>query len=421
VSSPIDLPTAFWTLMSQVPQPSEYVRALAQSFLTIDDQVVGVFSTKDVVFEELRSMVLPAGPLLDPANEMVENPYDSRFRIAQQVDQFVTKSGPSHLNQLRSFCQNRCRIRRNLCHALLEWDSMQADAEDIDGTLQTLAKEKPVPYPASEAPSFSYPLSSWIYHYKLMQLRLVVQMGFELSIYGLHEYPSMYWYLSHTASLHLSHLERMSYFVSVQTKKPNDADPALRLLFRHFSYLKAVDTLASALHCVFVVLQRHGHVPKARAGYASDELRFELRMRPFQYLSIPEPLSHKEMQRSTDLGKLSDRKLLDQAARLVQASKKAWEEVLKAGWSSSRLRQFSEQQPSTSPSVIQREWTRDIKNSMKSCIGTSITITSLIKSVEEAGTACGSTLHLATLKVSVPTPEDTGRFHAWWAVPKIAR
>ena len=418
VTSPADLYTAFWTLMSQSSQPSVYVRALAQSFLNINNQVLGLYDINAVIIDDLRSLVLPTGPMLDPANDAVENPFDNRYRIVRQVESFVAKVGPSHLNELRSFCQNRCRVRRNLCHALLEWDNLQADAEDIDGTLQTLTNEEPRPYPVGEANTFAYSLSSWVYHYKLTQLRLAIQTGFELSVYAPHEYADMYCYLSHTASTHLSHLERMSYFVSTKASHQSEIDHTLKVLYRHFSYLKAVDTLSSALHRIFVILQRHGHFQKVRDGYASEQLRFELRMRPFQYLSIPEPLTHEMMEKLASLRTLSDKQILDQAARLCQASKKSWEEISKAKWNTTALRKDSDSNVKE-PSVIAQEWSKDVRNSLKACIGTSLAIAALSKMPSDSSRGRGTTSSLAEAKIAIAGPENPIRFHKWWAVPSV--
>ena len=425
-----DLFDAFRILMSQKPEPSVYVRALLQSFLDIDAQVLGKVPTKDFMLEDLRSMVLPASILLDPANHAVENPVDTRFRVASQITQFIHKVAPPFLNQYRSFCQNRCRLRRILIHAAIELDNIQADAEEIDGYLQTLINERPLPYPAGEAPTYAYPLSSWIYHYKLIQLQLVVQMGFELSVYATHEFAGMYWYLSHLTSTHLSHLERISYFISSQpasqSGKSKDAQlkeiqDALGLLYRRFSLLKATDTLASALHRLYVVLQRNGYCDKVAPAYSTDELRFDLRMRPFQSLSIPEPLTFEEMEDMTSLPTLSDRQLLDQAARLALTSRKAWEEILKHSWHFKPLDVPVNSQNPHPDAVIEREWKQDTRNSMKACIGTSIAVTALTKAFDESGRTAQETANLNGLKVSIPGPEDKTRLHRWWAVPSISR
>ncbi len=430
ISHNCDLFTAYWIFMSQQPQPSVYVRALLQSFLTVNEQVLGRIWTKDFLIEDLKALVLPASVLLDPANEAIENPVDIRFRVASQIAQFIHRAATPFMNQYRSFCQNRCRLRRLLCHAALELDNIQADAEEIDGCLQTLTSEQPMPYPAGEAPTYAYPLSSWLYHYKLIQLQVVVHMGFELSVYATHEFAGMYWYLSHLTSIHLSHIERISYFVSSQAPsqagqsrdaQSKEMQDALALLYRHFSRLKATDTLASALHRLYVVLQRNGYCAKASPAYSRDELRFDLRMRAFQSLSIPEPLTFDEMMGLADLRTLSDRQLLDQTARLALTSRRAWEEILKQDWNfkplNSHMRGELQQE-----SVIEREWKRDIRNSMKACIGTSIAATALIKAfdVNDSGKKEEGSSGLASLKITIPGPEDSNRFHRWWAVPTIS-
>ena len=45
--------------------------------------------TKGYFLDELQQLVLPADPLLDPANAMVEAPHDDRFQMAQGIDQIL--------------------------------------------------------------------------------------------------------------------------------------------------------------------------------------------------------------------------------------------------------------------------------------------------------------------------------------------
>ena len=419
-----DMITAYWLFMSQVPQPSVFVRALIQSFLHVNGKLLDRFTVSDCIVEDLKHLTLPASLLLDPANGIVENPADDRFRIAGQINQFVLRIGPSFVNLFRSFCQNRCRIRRILCHGALEWDSIQADAEDIDASLQSLANETPVSYPQGEGETFAYPLSSWIYHYKLLQLRYTVQLGFEMSVYAPHESASMYWYLSHLCSLHLAHLERISFFIAAQSQPPakidteaanKEKEDALKWLYKHFSILKATDTLACALHRVYILLQRHGHFAKVRPAYASEELRFELRMRPFQHLSIPEPLTFEQMDGLSNLTSLSDGEILEQASKLCVAAKKAWEEVVKQTWN------FKPVLPCDDlTSIIELEWKKDVRNSLKACIGTNIAIATLAKVYQQGVKLKNPSGGLQKLRVTVPQPEAPDRFHRWWAVPKIS-
>ena len=411
-----DLYTAFWTFMSRAPPPCVYVRSLVQSFLTLDEQMLGRTPLHDTIVEDLQATVLPASVLLDSTMTptVIDAPSNPHYQVNSQMTQFITKISIPFQNQYRSFALNRSRVRRNLCHAAIEWDNIQAEAEEIDGYLQTLTGEKPLPFGSGEELAYAYPLSSWIYHYKLLQLRLLIQMGFELEVYAPFEYVDMYWYLSHIASLHLSHLERISFFISQARKLPHwtaaqheaKSQSAPKLLYRHFSILKATDTLASALQRVFVVVRRHQPVERA-AMYSSDELRYELRMRPFQHLSVPEPFSYAEMKALSSLEGLSDAEILEQAQRLALTSRKAWEEVLKQGWCAEPL--VAVGGTASKPHVIEEEWTRNVKNSMRACIGTSIAATTISKAIADG----------REWKVTVAGPDDGDRLHRWWAVPKV--
>ena len=96
----------------------------------------------------------------------------------------------------------------SICYLSVCADSTQA--EEIDLELRTLSAEPPLQFQGGE-PTWSFPLSSWAYHQKLVQFRLILQMGFELSIYSPEELPGMYWYLSHICSTHLGEVAHTYY------------------------------------------------------------------------------------------------------------------------------------------------------------------------------------------------------------------
>ncbi|KIW68012.1 hypothetical protein PV04_03988 [Phialophora macrospora] len=427
ISSSCNLLVAYQNFMAQEPQPAVYVRALLQFFLSLDDAVVGRFAIKDFIIHDIRSLVSPREGLFSPSH-MNDLPEDEQMELGARVDLFVNRCSHSFLNLFRTLCLNRCRVRRTMCHAAVEWDQIQAEAEELDGLIQSTINEPAIPYPAGEEPTFSYSFSSWVYHYKLVQLRTILQMGFELSIYAPHEFAGMYWYLSFLSSTHLNHLERITFFVASQQRsgssEQREVQTTLKLLYRHFTWLKAVEAMAKALHRVFTVLQRHGHFRKSAVAYASDALRYELRMRPFLHLSIPEPINMDVAQQSSSLHGLSDESLIAQASNLIHTARKAWEEVLKGGWNFDPLQpgeskaQTGAQGTSKSPgSVVEREWTQDVRNSMKACIGTGIVVTTLGKLVQTK--TSGSVASIATLKVEIPPVGERNRWHVSWPVPKL--
>ena len=421
ITCSVDLLVAYQSFMAQDPQPSVYVRALLQSFLTMQNNILGRYSVKQFISQDLQLLVLPNSALVTEPSATTPRLSAEQLQTSSDLEYFIGRYGQSYLNLFRTFCLNPSRVRRTLCHAALEWDQIQAEAEELDATVHASFGEHPREYPDADGPTFSYSISSWVYHYKLVQLRGIVQMGFQLSIYAPHEYSGMYWYLAYLSSTHLSHLERISFFVSSDRKKSKkqqeNVQMTLHQLYRQFTWLKATEALANALHRVLVVIQRHGHLQQPRPSYSSDHLRYELRMRPFQHLSIPEPLAPDVAQQACSLQGLSDTTVLEQALRSNQTAKKAWEEVLKENWNAqpvSKADAGHERDKSAVP-VIEKEWTTEVRNSIKACIGTGIVISALMKLVQSAD-ASG---RIRDVKISIPTVGDRDRWHPAWVVPKI--
>jgi N-alpha-acetyltransferase 35, NatC auxiliary subunit len=424
ISTSNNLLVAFEHFMGQTNQPPVYVRALVQSFLGIDEKILGQFTARDFIINDMKALADPDEFLFDQS-QMDVGSEDEQIELGSRVDMFISRCGHSFINLFRTICLNRCRSRRTLCHAALEWDQIQAEAEELDAVAQSILGEEPIPFPAGEAPTYSYSLSSWVYHYKLIQLRSILQSGFELSIYAPHELCGMYWYLSFLTSTHLNHLERISFFVSAgesPSTQPPEVRQTLRHLYKQFTRIKAVEAMAKALHRIFRVLQRHGHFAEPKYGYASSALRYELRMRPFLHISIPEPISADLAQVSSSLSGFPDKLLIEQAATLTQTARKAWEEVLKEGWHpvqqvNRKERVAGAGSTETSSSLVEKEWVQDVRNSIKACIGVGILATQLTKSLPTGSSKSADAL--ASMKLNVPSVGNRDRWHKSWPVPKL--
>ncbi|KAJ5676164.1 hypothetical protein N7462_009061 [Penicillium macrosclerotiorum] len=427
---PSDFKTAVWTLMSRKPQPSVYIRTLLQALIVHEMKILGAVSVKQFLYDDLAELVLPASMLLEANTDDVELPSDPRFQIAQRMEGFVKRFSQPFVDTVRSACINRCRIRRTVCHTVVDWDHLQMEAEDLDLQLQTLSAEPAVQLQGGEA-TFSYPLSSWAYHQKLNQLRLILQTGFELSIYAPEELPGMYWYLSHICSTHLGHLDRIRTFtvaarkrdlVSTESRKDNPTRKASAFhhsfvhLERLTTQLIAVDAFAIALHALYVLLARHKVLPSASGSdaYSADRLRYELRMKPFVPISLPELVPYEEYQREATLDGDSDAIILERASKAITEARKAWEVTLANG-------AFIEDPVSPAkgpPTAIEEDWRRDIKDAMRACIGASIAIETVKKSL--VGDFPPSESNPLALQVIIPEPGSKAQWHDWWIVPQVS-
>jgi N-alpha-acetyltransferase 35, NatC auxiliary subunit len=437
-----DLSTAIEVLMSRIPQPSAYIRALVQSFLMDREshKVLGRLTPKQFLLSSLVSVVLPNSQMLDPANDLVEAPNNPRFQMARLVTEFDAKVDQQYINIFRGACLNRCRTRRNLCHLVLDWDALQADAEDLDERMREFTAEQPALY-ASDRPTFAYPLSSWVYHHKLVHLRHIIQLGFELSIYAPDENAGMYWYLSYICGTHVSHIDRISFFLDqdmqlqdslaqrADAARPPDANSrgvfrrTLNNLFRLYTHLKATDAFSRALHALYTLLLRHETITIPPRPYSSDKLRYELRMKPFLSLNVPDPVTFEIFQEESSFQDLSDGELLEEATTRIGEAKRFWEEVLKAGWSAepvdplegNQQNEISKNEARKGCTTVEGEWSRGMKNVMRACIATSICIATLKKR-----SGLGGDMDLSSIRATIPVPGEKECWHNWWLVPRLS-
>ena len=418
VSCSADLLAAYQVFMSQTPQPAVYVRALVQSFLSLDYNVLRRFTAQEFVFQDLRPLAAPDYLLTQDLTWNERSFSTEQLQILNQMTEFAGRVGQSFVNIFRTQCLSRSRLRRTMCHAALEWDQIQAEAEELDASYQSAFGELPRTIPGGEDQMFSYTFSSWVYHHKLRQLATIHQLGFELSIYAPYEYVQTLWHLAWVSNAHISHLDRISLFVAPHGEMDamwGRKTPAhLRQLFRQFTWLKAVEALAKALHGVYVVLQRHGHVRQPTPSYSTHDLRYELRLRPFQHLSIPEPLTAEVARQGYLLEGLSDQVVLDQASRNNQIARKTWDEILKNRWNSQPLLSAPDGSGDNSSSIIEKEWTQGMRNCIKACIGNGIAISVLSNTLNR------NKAMLSALTVTIAESGHRDRWHPSWPVPKIS-
>ncbi|CAG8984186.1 hypothetical protein HYALB_00004169 [Hymenoscyphus albidus] len=389
------------------PQPSVYVRTLLQHYIFADMIILGSISIRQVLDDDLSSTVLPANILLDRGNDEVEVPTDPRFMMAAQMESFRSQAARSYLDILRTICQNRCRIRRTLCRLVADWEVLQHDAEEMDVDLRQYTREESINDPdISSEPIYSFPLSSWAYFYKLRQMEWLVQMGFELEIYQSDELATMYWYLQYIAKTRARHLERIRGFTfraSRRNRVPEKQTEVINALsFINYSTLEATATygFADALSCLFTVLNRLSLIKKPDLPYSNDLQRYEVRMKPFQLIGLPELVSHDELSKVVAQPEESTMDLLKYASESALAAKKGFEIISKLNAKDAYCQGSYD------------SWLKNVKDCLKACIFTGISIAAVKKAV--VGMKDGG-----DVGIKVEIPEIGKGYHEWWIVPKV--
>ncbi|KUJ08475.1 amino-acid N-acetyltransferase-like protein subunit Mak10 [Mollisia scopiformis] len=394
------------------PQPSVYVRTLLQHYIFADMIMLGDKSIRHILDDDLASTVLPNHKLLDRDNDDIEVPHDLRHQMALRMETFRARAAGSYLDLLRTICQNRCRIRRSLCHTIVDWDTLQLDAEELDVELRDFTMEAPIlDQQISTEPIYSFPLSSWAYFYKLKQMEWIVQMGFELETYQQDELAGMYWYLQYLVRTRYRHLERIRGFdvrgFAAARKDPKV--PSNKILeytravsFIDFSSMEAAATygFADSLSSLFTVLSRLSLIKSPPRPYSNDSMRYEVRMKPFLGIGLPELVPFDELTRTIMQPEESNLDLLKFASECAVGAKKGFEVLTKLSAKDAYCQGSHE------------SWLNNIKACLKACIFTSITIASVKKAVEVAGID-------GRPKIKIEIPPSGKGYHDWWIVPKV--
>lgn len=404
------------TFQAKKPQPLVYVRTLLQTFLFNAMEILGSMSIRQLLDDDFSIVTLPASPLLDRDNDEIEAVKDPRFTMAQQMETFRQRAAQPFLDILRTACQNRCRVRRTLCHIVRDWENLQVDAEDMDQILQVTTKERPVVQKSSMGStpieSFALSLSSWTYLYKLRQMELIVQLGFELEVYQADELAGMYWYLNFLAKSRLQHSERIKSFVvhkveevRSQPGKPNpgvDEQLQRSLAYSRLSLLDAAVTweLSDALCCLYTVLGRLHLVKAPPRPYSDDELRYDLRMKPWASIGFPALPTFEEFTTGTTQEDTTTEELLEYGERAVAGAKRGFEALSKLSAEES----FSV--------GSHDQWASTVKSTLKSSIATGIAISSVQRALQKSKGA-------GELKIKAEVPSPDKAYHEWWIVPKI--
>jgi hypothetical protein len=172
--------------------------------------------------------------------------------------------------------------------------------------------------------------------------------------------------------------------------------------FNSLSTLEASanSAFADALSCLFTVLSRLDILTKLPQPYSDDHMRYEVRMKPFLGIGLPELVPFSDLTQLVTQPNETTLDILDFAGESTAAAKRALEGLAKLNAEQGFCRGSHD------------SWVADVKNTLKACIFANITIATVRRAVEAAGKD-----EKVKLKVEIPKP--SARYHDWWIVPKV--
>lgn len=226
--------------------------------------------------------------------------------------------------------QNTSRYRQGYNRQLLLWDSLQAQIETTE--VEWLSKSNNafaidyVEMKEGEEPTPLLPYTSWVYAMKVKAMIEFVLKGFDLQVYKPFETYAMYWYTYYLAHQWEVCLKKIQKFVDskinaihglnkkVKKAKSSEKRESLKTQYRFsmdnhmgqlqvnkrfLQYLIVESSIFKSLSIAqvfqFGILSSFGLIDNkssAKNKFTTDELLYNLRMKPFCSIGVPEPLPY---------------------------------------------------------------------------------------------------------------------------------
>ena len=418
---PLEYQSFLWAFASRSPAPLAYARSYLASLLFHPD----ILNTSvSLPVTDMRSLVLPASPILDPTNWTLSPPRNPmvpkhpRLQFAMLMDEFVDRAGQPYLDLWVALGQNRCRLRRMLTHVIVGWDLLQADASLVDTDMAGAAEELGV-----SAQVLDFSLSTWVYHRKLWMIEKVIVLSFEQEIYLPDEYAAMYLFLHLISSRRHELLKRITAYHASLPPNPRD-NPPLATFAPHLASLSAAAfgtaNLALALARFYTITLYLHLLPQPPRPFSDPALRYELRMKPFLGIQPPEVPEYADFASHTqpygaydapdtklhaDL-RSGDAELWTEIDGALKAAREAFGEVKVLGAKAAKAQ------------GVEEAWVKDVQSELASCVAVGVAVASL-KSAAGAGE--GEQGEKDRVKIEIPEAGSGKRYAEGWVVGKVVK
>ncbi|KAF2268902.1 amino-acid N-acetyltransferas-like protein subunit Mak10 [Lojkania enalia] len=424
---PIEYQNFLWAFASRTPTPLPYSRSYLANLLFHESSI-------SIPLADMRYLVFPASPILDPTNWTLSPPRNPmlpkppRLQLAILIDDFIDRAGQPYLEFWTALGQNRCRLRRMLNHVISAWDQLQSDAGVVDEDLKNVIGQM-----NAEGQVLDYPLTTWVYHKKLWMMEKAVLLGFEQDIYLPDEYAGMYLFLNNVSRKRKDLLltvksdfnNRLSQLRSNKSasglQKAKEVQDGLLYIDSLLAETTATLELGLALGKFYVALLYLDLIPRPKRPFGSEQCRYELRMKNFLNLHPSEVTEFSEFNNHTKpFGPYEkpDTDEVDYTKDKIfkwMANPTFWsgmeEHVRRAKEACSLLRKLG---PQAAHAVGVREaWDKEVQSTMASCVALGVAVLGLKLAAGAEGPR--------GITIEFPTGGQGKRYHEGWVVGKVIK
>ncbi|KAL7317714.1 N-alpha-acetyltransferase, non-catalitic subunit, variant 2 [Mucor circinelloides] len=269
----------FFDFGAHQPYPDAFSRSKLNSIFFHNQRIFGTIVVSKFILDSIKETVQPplwwTSPTRQPAHV---NPAEF-INAHDTLKTYLDRISMVFVEYFKINCHNRSRQRRMLCKVVAEWEILQEEAAGVDEVFHALEKDK-------EDTATPYYFSSWAYNLKLTMIEKILYLGFELDLYGQHEYIMVYWYTQCVLGSRAYLLDRISNFMD-QTIQIPDVYNYLRTkqLMNH-----SKKCLSEAMLKLLLTAKHTNQFDQRTLVFDDEETRYLHRFKPFiPLISPPHP------------------------------------------------------------------------------------------------------------------------------------
>ena len=342
-------------------------RGVFQLFFIRDDRSIAGLAENvgSITTRLMENMSLCGNTIMDPTQWNIQNKNNAEGTKAEclnKMAELLNDLEAASIHKLGAFGNNRCRQRQINNKSIVLWDSLHFNAETIETELFDLGIGDRLSPEFNDQPAFG--ISSYVYLEKLDTMIEVALSGFEQDLYKLHEAPMMFWFISELYSqAHQLITERMlrinegkllttqNFPKKIKSTKAGPKKEALKIEYSRLKdqfapiaasnviyldkYLSltqlalfhATKGISTAINIMSVMCDSS----EKKTYLASDELLYNLRMKPWSSCGVPEvPTYESYLRAHFQITSLNTSPITDRALKLQKHIVTAKQQLIEA-------------------------------------------------------------------------------------------
>ncbi|AOA61158.1 GQ67_02769T0 [Komagataella phaffii] len=277
-----------------------------ESILLRDGLILGAIPVSEFLKQDLSSLTAGESVVL---SLLEDDKLTNDRAIKARASSLLQEMEKTYISWIQSFLQNPSKQRDFFLDSVVVWDTIQVTADDLETSLpddyglEDTFKSIQPDGSLSELPVM--PLSSYVYYMKLDSMVQVVFRGIELEIYKPWEMYQMYWYGLYLLSTLESHIARMKDVAKYKlSKAEGESKDIWKKTLDHINFLIqetiVFKTLAQAQQYTWTILDNLKLLKLPKYNRTTPQLLYQLRMKPFSSVGIPQLPSIQHFQNFAD-------------------------------------------------------------------------------------------------------------------------